>query len=274
MKRLLALALVSAAPSFAQGALFERGADGPSPGLRIVHERVRVQIDQQYAQTILEQEFENLGEERLEGRYLLRTASATVEGFAYWNGEQKIVGEVFEKESARRLYDGVVGKKRDPALLGQVGDGSFAFDVFPIEPHERKRVEVRFGQRLTRAGRLLQYRLTLGGGTSEVIAEGADQNRILRVDSPTHPLSIDRAGDDLVRARAFADGAGPRDLVLDVEVDSAPWEPAVVVDRDPGQDPYLILQMAAPADLDQRDVSAKDVTLVIDRSGSMSGAPL
>src|SRR3954462_4101651 len=144
MKRLLALALVSAAPSFAQGALFERGADGPSPGLRIVHERVRVQIDQQYAQTILEQEFENLGEERLEGRYLLRTASATVEGFAYWNGEQKIVGEVFEKQSARNLYQSVTSQGRDPGLLEQSGEGSFYFPVFPIAPHERKRVEVRF----------------------------------------------------------------------------------------------------------------------------------
>jgi Ca-activated chloride channel family protein len=47
-----------------------------------------------------------------------------------------------------------------------------------------------------------------------------------------------------------------------------------VVHRDPGQDPYLLVQMAAPARLVQGEVSAKDVTLVIDRSGSMAGTPL
>src|SRR5438552_12925038 len=100
MKRLIVALLCSATPSFAQGVLRERGE--PQHGnLRAASERVRIHIDHQYAQTQLDQEFENVSSQRLEGSYLLRTAGATVEGFAYWNGEQKIVGEVFEKESAR-----------------------------------------------------------------------------------------------------------------------------------------------------------------------------
>src|SRR5205823_1905214 len=128
------------------------GVAGPSPHLRAVYERVRIQIDHQYASTVLKQEFENLTEERLEGRYVLRTAGAGVEGFAYWNGEEKIVGEVFEKQAARNLYENVAGLRRDPGLLEQTGEGSFAFRVFPIEPRERKRIEIRFGQRLARVG--------------------------------------------------------------------------------------------------------------------------
>jgi Ca-activated chloride channel family protein len=62
--------------------------------------------------------------------------------------------------------------------------------------------------------------------------------------------------------------------VIDVETNARPWEPSAVVHRDPGQDGYLVLQMAAPATVEQADVSGKDVTVVIDRSGSMSGAPL
>src|SRR2546425_5067475 len=147
MYRLTLLLAVLAAPSFAQGVLFEPGVDGPGQRLRFVSERVRIEIDHQYATTVLEQEFENLTDQRLEGRYLLRTAGATVEGFAYWNGEEKIVGEVFEKQSARALYDDVVGRRRDPGLLEQTGEGSFAFNVFPIEPRERNREEIRFGLR-------------------------------------------------------------------------------------------------------------------------------
>jgi len=274
MKKTLLVCLLSAFPAFAQGVLLERGVDGASPHLRSVKERVRIQIDRQYAQTVLEQEFENVTDQQLEGRYVLRTASATVEGFAYWNGEQKIVGEVFEKHSARSLYQGVVGKSRDPGLLEHTGEGSFAFNVFPIQPHERKRIEVRMGQRLSRLGRRLEYRLTLSGGESEVIAEIADDHPLVRVDSQSHALEVDRQGPRQARVRAYGKASGARDLVLEFEVSADPWQPAIVLHRDPGQDPYVILQMAAPAQVEQADVSAKDVTLVIDRSGSMSGAPM
>src|SRR5439155_16778826 len=166
----LFLALL-ATPALAQGMLFERGVEGQSPHLRAVSERVRIQIDHQYASTVLEQQFESLTEGRLEGRYVLRTAGATVEGFAYWNGEDKIVGEVFEKQAARNLYENVAGLRRDPGLLEQTGEGSFAFRVFPIEPRERKRIEIRFGQRLARVGNLVQYRHTLGRGQHAVVAD-------------------------------------------------------------------------------------------------------
>ena len=274
MKKLLVICLLSAAPAFAQGVLLERGIDGASPNLKALSERVRIRIDRQYAQTVLEQEFENVGDQRLEGRYVLRTAGATVEGFAYWNGEQKIVGEVFEKQSARNLYDDVVGKRRDPGLLEQTGEGSFAFNVFPIEPRERKRVEIRFGQRLPRTGRRLEYRLTLAGGESDVVAEIADDHPLSRIDSQSHALEVERSDARHARIRAFAKASGVRDLVLELEVNADPWQPTAIVHGDPGQDPYLVLQMAAPARVEAGEISPKDVTLVIDRSGSMSGAPM
>ena len=274
MNKLLLVVMLLPAPVLAQGVLLERGLDGQSPHLRALSERVRIRIDQQYAQTVLLQEFENISEERLEGRYLLRTAGATVEGFAYWNGEQKIVGEVFEKQSARELYGKVVGKGRDPGLLEKTGEGSFAFNVFPIEPHERKRVEIRFGQRLPRSGGRMEYRLTLAGGGSEVTAEIADEHPLARIDSPSHALAVERPDARHARVRASAKPGGVRDLVLEIEVNADPWQPAIAVHRDPGQDPYLVLQMAAPARIGQGEISAKDVTVVIDRSGSMSGAPL
>jgi len=274
MTRLTLLLAVLAAPAFGQGVLLERGVDRPSPHLRTVSERVRIQIDQQYASTVLEQEFENLTDARLEGRYVLRTAGASVEGFAYWNGEEKIVGEVFEKHVARALYEDVSGLRRDPGLLEHIGEGSFAFRVFPIEPRERKRIEIRFGQRLARAGHLMQYRLTLGGGESDVALDIRDPHAIAKVESSSHQLSVERVGPRQVRVRALGGAAGERDLVIDVETSAAPWQPSIVVHRDAGNDAYLVLQMAAPEKIEQSQVSGKDVTLVIDRSGSMGGAPL
>ena len=273
MKFALAL-LLTAAPSLAQGMLTERGVDGPSPNLRAVSERVHVSVDHQYAITVLDQEFENTSDSPLEGRYVLRTAGASVHGFAYWNGEEKIVGEVFEKQAAQNLYNNVVGRGRDPGLLEQTGDGSFSFRVFPIAPHEKKRVQITFGQRLARTGRRMEYRLTLSGGESDVLAEVADDHPLSRIDSSSHRLQVERADPRHARIRAFAPPAGARDLALQFEVNADPWQPSVVVHRDKGQDPYVVLQMAAPDRVEKGQVSAKDVTVVIDRSGSMTGEPI
>jgi Ca-activated chloride channel homolog len=274
MIRIALLSALLATPAFAQGVLFEPNVPGRSPHLRAVYERVQIDIEHQYATTVLEQQFDNVTDARLEGRYVLRTAGAAVEGFSYWNGEEKIVGEVFEKQAARNLYENVTGSRRDPGLLEQTGAGSFAFRVFPIEPRERKRIEVRFGQRLARTGNRMEYRLTLGGGNSEIALDVRDAHEIARVDSSSHALSVERLDARHVRVRAAAPPSGERDLVIEVETNAAPWQPSAVVHRDPGQDGYLVLQMAAPASVDQTDVSGKDVTIVIDRSGSMVGPPL
>ena len=54
--------------------------------------------------------------------------------------EEKIVGEVFEKAVAHEVYDRVTSRKRDPGLLEEVGEGVFAFKIFPIAAQEKKRV--------------------------------------------------------------------------------------------------------------------------------------
>ncbi|HUJ29017.1 MAG TPA: VWA domain-containing protein, partial [Myxococcales bacterium] len=176
--------------------------------------------------------------------------------------------------AANSLYRNVVNLGRDPALLEQTGDGSFAFRVFPIAPHERKRVQIAFGQRLARTGRHMEYRFTLAGGESDVLAEVADDHPLTRIDSSSHRLQVERADARHARIRAFASSAGSRDLVLSFEVNADPWQPSVVVHRDRGQDPYLVLQMAAPERVERAEISTKDVTVVIDRSGSMTGEPI
>src|SRR5580704_5691127 len=69
----------------------------------IHEERLTVAIDGEYAQSTLLQTFANSSNSRIEGRYELRPGQGShVDGFAYWNGEQRIVGEVFERDNANR----------------------------------------------------------------------------------------------------------------------------------------------------------------------------
>ena len=124
-------------------ALEARSEDGNSASLPLVKEGVTVRIDDGHATSIYDHSFQNETTARLEGNYRLTVADgATATGFAYWNGPDKIVGEVFEREAARQVYEALSGLRRDPGLLEQTGEGSFSFHVFPIEPGEVKHVQV------------------------------------------------------------------------------------------------------------------------------------
>src|SRR6185295_18953409 len=106
-------------------------SDGePTRALPLTEERLQVTIDGQRATTTLLQVWRNNTALQIEGQYRLHPGSGSrVEGFAYWNGEAKIVGEVFERQTARRVYDNVTSRRRDPGLLEEDGEGAFAFRV-------------------------------------------------------------------------------------------------------------------------------------------------
>jgi len=94
--------------------------------LPIHEERLTVDIDGEYARSTLLQTYANASSARIEGSYRLQPGQGShVDGFAYWNGEQKIVGEVFERGTARRVYRDVTARRRDPGLLEQDGEGVF-----------------------------------------------------------------------------------------------------------------------------------------------------
>lgn len=242
---------------------------GPLP---LTEERVEAVVDGQFATTELTQVFHNTSSARLEGRYVLRpTMDARVQGFAYYVGEERIVGEVLERQAARRVYDEVTRRRRDPAILEQTADGEFTFRVFPIEPAEDKRVEITWGEWLERRGDDVTYRVPLGSrnGQATVLIRDA---RARRVRSPTHRLDVESVEGGLrVRTRGARGDAD--ELELRWAIEEPAWTPSAWVHRDEGHDGYFLLSLAAPEGFEDR-VSAKDVTLVLDRSGSMSGAAI
>ena len=237
--------------------------------LPLVEERMRTVIDGQHATTELVQVFRNQTGARLEGRYLLRPSlDARVQGFAYYIGEERIEGEVLERQAARQVYDAVTTVRRDPAILEQTADGELTFRVFPIEPGEDKRVETTFGEWLRRQGEDVTYRVPLASPSASVEILLRDP-RAREVRSPTHELAVEQIEGGL-RIRALAAGAHRGQLVLRYTIEEAPWTPSVWVHRDEGHSGYFVLSLAAPEGYADR-VAPKDVTLVLDRSGSMAG---
>lgn len=249
-----------------------------SGALSLVRESLRIDLDHQHATTTLSQVWRSAAAIDVEGAYTLHThPSASVLGYAYWNGEEKIVGEVFEKATAARIYEGVVRLSRDPGLLEESGAGSLTFRVFPIHPAEDKRVEVRLGQRLARIGRRVEYRFPVSA-EAQISVELRDPRRLVDLRSATHVLQMvdeRRAGGTKLAFHALPRAGTPSpELIFSFEVDEAPLTVDLALHRDAGQDGYAVVSLAVPPLLDKTHAVAKDVTLVIDRSGSMSGQPL
>ncbi len=270
---LLVLSIATGAQ--AQAVLEARPAGGATRELPLVEERLTVAIDGQHATTVLRHVFQNESADRLEGNYsLMLGESATATGFAYWNSETKIVGEVFEKETARQVYETVTGMNRDPGLLEKTGEGAFSFRVFPIDPSEKKPVEVTAAQWLRRRGNHVEFRAPVTRSDASIVVDLRDERPLGTVTSPTHEIAIDNLSPRHVRIRGVArKGNDASDLVLRYDLDDPPWTLRAAVHRDAGQEAFVVVNLAAPDSTSQRSVP-KDVTLVIDRSGSMSGEPL
>ena len=237
-------------------------------GIPLNEERLTISIDGQNATSTLMQVYENQSEGQIEGRYRLRPGSGShVDGFAYWNGEQKIVGEVFERQAARRVYENVTTRRRDPGLLEEDGEGAFAFKIFPINAHEKKRVEIRWTKWLERRDRSVRYRAPATRRDASIVIEFASNVKNLR--SPTHKLHIDKAGNGLRVRSEGAISAG--ELMLEWDVEEPNWTPSAYVHAGStsAEEGWFALSLAAPS-LDAKAITAKDVTIVIDRSGSMA----
>jgi Ca-activated chloride channel family protein len=234
--------------------------------LPLHEERLDIVIDGEYATTTMHQTYLNKSGTQIEGTYKLRPGTGShVDGFAYWNGEQKIVGEVFEKQTAHRVYDSVVARRRDPGLLEESGEGQFSFKVFPIAADENKRVEVRWTKWLERHAQTVHYHAPITSRDAEVVAE--IHGPVKNVRSSTHKLRFEQLSNG-VRVRASG-ATAPGELALDWDIDEAAWTPDAYVQAGKGPDEgWFALALAAPK-LPETTVTAKDMTIVIDHSGSM-----
>ena len=103
--------------------------------LTVKYHRVEVIIKDQVATTHVDQVFVNEATFPVEGTYLFPLPEdAAISSFDMWVDGQKLEGKLLGREEARAIYEDIVRKQRDPALLEYVGRGAFQARIFPI-PH-------------------------------------------------------------------------------------------------------------------------------------------
>ena len=154
---MLALLLLSAS-AFANGVLEVR----PAGAVRLDRHSVDAVIKGQLATVTVEQTFFNTTDRRIEGIYRFPLPPrASVARFAMTMNGKMVEGEIMERKRARKVYDGIVKKRRDPGLLEMVKKGLFRARVFPIEPGKPTTIRVVYRQVLLEHDGLREFRYPL-----------------------------------------------------------------------------------------------------------------
>ncbi len=249
------------------------------PYLSVEFHRVNVTIDNQVATTYIDQVFRNDSEWSLEGTYIFPLPeNAAISDFAMWVNGERVEGQLYTKEEARRIYDDIVRRRRDPALLEYVGRDLFQASVFPIDPGDTRRIEIEYTELLPVDNGLVRYVYPLSterfsGKPLENVAVTVDiisRDAIKAIYSPSHPVSIDREG--RFRARAGwedFDVKPTTDFSLYYTVSPDDVGVNLLSYKERGEDGFFVLLVAPNVDAEQ--VVAKDVILILDTSGSMEG---
>src|SRR5919206_1107986 len=165
--------------------------------------KIDTKISAQVATTHVEQVFRNDTDAVMEGTYFFPIPeSASVAEFAIWDGDRRLVGEVRSREEARRIYDEIVRRQRDPGLLEYAGRDLFQASIFPIPPHSDKKLELTYTQVLRAESGTVSYRYPLGTGHNlttigEVVGsvEIEGKEPVRNVYSPTHVIDVKRSHD-------------------------------------------------------------------------------
>ncbi len=252
--------------------------------LAVTFHRVSVKIDGQVAVTTVDEEFFNPGDARLEGTYIFPLPQgAHIDRFAMDVNGRTTEAELLPADKARSLYEEIVRKMRDPALLEYAGRGAFRVRIYPIEPRSRKRITISYTQLLRSDSGLVEYTYPLNTekfssapvSDVSVKVELNGKDALKSVYCPSHDAEIRRDGERRAVVGWEARDVRPdTDFVVVFSRKSSPIGIDMMANRGPGSDGYFMLLASPGLETDETAIAPKDVCFVLDTSGSMAGAKL
>ena len=256
----------------------------PSAPIEVSYTKADVKIKDQFATTKVEQEFYNPNARRLEGTFLFPVPKgAQLDKFTMNINGKPVEAELLDADKARAIYEDIVRRQRDPALLEYAGQALFKVRIFPIEPHERKKITLSYSQLLKSDGGLVGYTLPLNTEkftakplrTVSVKLELEGKRALKSIYSPTHKVEVKRDGAHKATVGFEASDVNPSgDFQVFYTQDDADLGVNLLTYKPAGEDGYFLLLASPGVETKNAKVMPKDVVFVLDTSGSMQGAKL
>jgi len=256
----------------------------PRPdAVRVTSAEARVEIAGPVATTTLWFTLANPGPARLEAELAIPVPDgAILRGFGFQGSAAGPTATLLGREEARKEYDATVARLKDPALLEFAGCGLVRSSVFPVDPHGGQRVRVVFEQLLEADGARLDYVLPRSESldceipwTIDVTIR--DIQPVSTVYSPSHRTEVRRIDGKTFSVRLHPEQRsepGPFRLSWLRETSEVSASLLAYPDLKNGGGYFLLLAGTPGRPAETQERQKREVILVLDRSGSMSGEKL
>ncbi|UCG50476.1 MAG: VWA domain-containing protein [Candidatus Latescibacterota bacterium] len=286
---LIVLLLLIGTLVHAQGILIP---EPPPPDIRrhpipiiIRTHQVQVTIENQVASTTVKQVFENKSRVDLEGIYIFPVPTgASITEFSMWMNGEKVSGEVVEAQRARRIYEDIVRRMKDPGLLEYLGQDMFRARVYPIPGRGEVQIEIVYEEVLELDSGLIGYAYPLHTencrprslGSFAIDVQIKSDAPIKNLYSPTFDIDREITGTTASCSYESDNFISDNDFLLYYTV--AHEDVGLTLMTHPprrfrrGDDSGYFMLLLSPGKPNQpRKTPGKDIIFVVDRSGSMKG---
>jgi Ca-activated chloride channel family protein len=252
--------------------------------LEVLYHHVDVKINGNIAETFIDQEFYNPSNNMLEGYYIFPIPKdAVINKFSMEIDGEMVNAELLDATKARQIYEDIVRQIKDPALLEYTGQGIFKVRIFPIEPRSKKKVTISYREVLNSDNGMYEYVYPLNTEkfsakpvkSVSVKVELKTNKEIKNIYSPTHSVDVVNKNNHQAVISFEEENTKPGiDFKLYYNTDNDDVGLSLLTYKTGNEDGYLLLTVAPSFIINENQIDDKDITFVLDVSGSMVGDKL
>ncbi|NBR05172.1 MAG: VWA domain-containing protein [Planctomycetes bacterium] len=250
--------------------------------LILIKQIVDFKIEDQIAETMIEQVFYNHSDRPLEATYIFPVPKgASVNKFTMWVDGKETKGELLEANKAREIYTSIVRRIQDPGLLEYMDNNLIKMRVFPVPARGNQRVAVSYTSVVPKEAELMEFVFPLKGEMrSNQVAQDfslsgtiKSQHGISSTYSPTHEIITQRKSDKEVSLSLSKAGSlGDRDFQLFYSFSDKAVGMSMLTHRPIAtEDGYFSLMINPSMKGNKAKPMPRDFVFVMDTSGSMRG---
>lgn len=246
---------------------------------------VEAKLDRQIAKVQVSQTFQNTGNRQMEVCFVFPLPyDGAIDQLTLMVDGKEFEAKLMDKDAARKMYEDIVRRSQDPALLEWIGTGLFKTSVFPVPPGAERKVSLRYTQVCRASGGMTDFLFPMSTAkyTSKpvesvnvrvAIESDAD---IKNVYSPSHLVDTKRPDEKHAIVTYSGKEVIPgSDFRLLYDVGAGKLGASVISYRPDASDEGFFMLLASPEiKAMTEDMQSKTVMFVIDRSGSMAGKKL
>ncbi|MCB9057916.1 MAG: VWA domain-containing protein [Calditrichae bacterium] len=269
---------------FGQGRIVIQGPeipkDIPVNPVELTSVDANIVLEQDVAKVELQQEFLNKSNRALQGEYIYSLPGiAQVDDFYLWINGIKTKGQLLDKDKARSVYESIMRRMLDPALVEFVDYGLFRAQIFPIPAGQKRQISLSYSQVVPFEGGNYRFELPVRQSGQSVIEKYRikiklnSKQDLDNIYSPTHKISVDREdANSAVISFDENNTDADQNFVLFYSLSEKDINGSLITFRPRTDRDGYFMFFANPAfGKNSRQVIAKDVIFVIDVSGSMGG---